>query len=205
MSSAAQARIPKLKACRLLLHPVAMSYGGVGSSRPEGAGPYYSSNAGVHRSSAASKMLNPQPPLAELSSLQWPKSAVVPKRFQTAMQRLAQNDGDPFLEVVEREGKDGHGRLTVERHVRCKLCNRFATDEHLCQPVHMEKQARFLTESRKMHARRTLALAFASDGPPGRLEDTRHVSGQEWPIIGLKQYMQRIANRRFARHKFSEL
>ena len=155
--------------------------------------------------SAEAKMPNPKPPFPKLSSLQWPKPAEVPKRFQAAVQLLAQNDGDPFLEVVERESKAGFGRLTVEHHVRCKLCNRFATEEHLCQPVHKEKHSRFSTDSRKAHAKLTLALAFASDGPPGRLEDTRHVSGQEWPIIGLKQYMQRIANRRFARHKFSEL
>ena len=84
---------------------------------------------------------------------------------------LAQDDGGLFLEVVEKEGRDGHGRLTVEHHVRCKLCNRFATDDHLCQPVHRKKYSRFSTDSLEAHAKRTLALAFTADGPPGRLDD----------------------------------
>ena len=154
---------------------------------------------------AGAKAPNPEVSLSKLSSLQWPKPAVVPKRFQSAMQLLAQDDGDLFLEVIERESRDALGLLTVEHHVRCRLCRRFATDDHLCQPAHKKKHSRFLVDSQAAHARRTMALALASDGPPGKLADERCLNGRDWPIIGLNQYMHGITNRRLAPSKAAAL
>ena len=173
---------------------------------PEGAGPYYSSAAGTYKGrKKPGHYAVRTPPEVKQQTHRNPLTPqyLLPKQYATARELIKRPDAKQIFEVVEKN-KQGASETVVEQHIRCKLCQRFATTQHLNTATHKKKFTQFwdnLSEQEKrvetqktFHASRKLFLAYSEDGPPGTWTQIEQ-SFPDWRHTGIVRFCWGIENK----------